>query len=68
MGGNSKFLAGLIAGAAAGAAIALLLNSETGKEIIADIKDAARSAFDDLKEKVKNANREEDSTQDAEYA
>ena len=66
MGGNSKFLAGLVVGAAAGVAIALLLNSETGKEMIADIKDAASKAFDDLKEKVKNADDEENNA--AEYA
>jgi gas vesicle protein len=68
MGGNTKFLAGLIAGAAAGAAIAMFLNSEAGKEIIADIKDAAGKAFDDLKEKVKNAGDEENNTVEGEFA
>ncbi len=47
--GNSKFIAGLLVGAAAGAAIALLLNSEKGKEIIEDLKAAANKAGDELK-------------------
>jgi gas vesicle protein len=68
MGGNSKFLAGLVVGAAAGAAIALLINSEAGKEIIADIKDAAGKAFSDLKEKVMNAADEENNAAESEFA
>ena len=48
--GNSKFIAGLLVGAAAGAAIALLLNSEKGKEIIEDLKSAANKAADELKD------------------
>jgi len=48
--GNSKFIAGLLVGAAAGAAIAVLLNSEKGKEIISDLKDAAEKAGDDLRD------------------
>ena len=47
--GNSKFIAGLLVGAAAGAAIAILLNSEKGKEIIEDLKTAANKAGDELK-------------------
>jgi gas vesicle protein len=47
--GNSKFIAGLLVGAAAGAAIAILLNSEKGKEIIDDLKAAANKAGDELK-------------------
>jgi len=53
MADNSKFLAGLIVGAAAGAAIALFLNTETGKEWMAGIKDAASKAMEDLKEAAK---------------
>jgi len=48
MPGNSKFIAGLLVGAAAGAAIAVLLNSEKGKEIIADIKAAAGKLEEEL--------------------
>ena len=48
--GNSKFIAGLLVGAAAGAAIAILLNSEKGKEIIEDLKTAANKAGDELKD------------------
>jgi gas vesicle protein len=52
MADNSKFLTGLIIGAAAGAAIALLLNTEKGKEIVADLKAAAADAIDELKDKA----------------
>ena len=48
--GNSKFIAGLLVGAAAGAAIAILLNSEKGKEIISELKNAAEKAGDNLKD------------------
>ncbi len=68
MGGNSKFLAGVIIGAAAGAAIALLINSEAGKEIIAEIKDAAGKAFDDIAEKVMNGTNEENNETGSEFA
>ena len=49
MSDNSKFLAGIIVGAAAGAAITLLLNTESGKQVLADLKDAAGKAFRDWK-------------------
>ncbi len=49
MGDNSKFLAGIIVGAAAGAAITLLLNTETGKQVIADLKAAADKTLRDWK-------------------
>ena len=48
MGDNSKFLAGIIVGAAAGAAIALLLNTESGKKVLADLKAAANKTLQDL--------------------
>ena len=48
MGDNSKFLAGIIVGAAAGAAIALLLNTESGKKVLADLKAAAGKTLQDL--------------------
>lgn len=53
MGGNSKFLAGILLGAAAGAAIAIFLNTEKGKEILEDIKDAAGKAGDNIKDAAK---------------
>ena len=49
----NKFLAGLVLGVAAGAAAALFLQSEKGKEVISDIKDAAGDAGAKLKSKVK---------------
>jgi len=49
MGNNSKFLAGILVGAAAGAAVTLLLNTESGKKILADLKDAAAKKLQDLK-------------------
>lgn len=50
MGGSSKFLAGVLLGAAAGAAIAIFLNSEKGKEFVEDLKSAAGRAGDELKD------------------
>jgi gas vesicle protein len=66
--GNSKFLNGLIIGAVTGAAIAIFLNSETGKEIMADIKDAAGKAIDELKETAKNFGEETRTATEKEYA
>jgi gas vesicle protein len=53
MGGSSKFLAGLVIGAAAGAAIAIFLNTEKGKELVSDLKSAAGKAGDELKDAAK---------------
>jgi len=50
MGNNSKFLAGIIVGAAAGAAITLLLNTESGKKVLADLKEAAGKTLNNLKD------------------
>ena len=47
MSDNSKFLAGIIVGAAAGAAITLLLNTESGKKVLADLKEAAGKTLRD---------------------
>ena len=55
MSDNSKFLAGIIVGAAAGAAIALLLNTETGKQVIADLKAAADKTLRDWKNAASDA-------------
>ena len=48
MSDNTKFLAGIIVGAAAGAAITLLLNTESGKKVMADLKEAAGKTLRDL--------------------
>lgn len=48
---SSKFLSGLVLGAAAGVAIALFITSDKGKELLEDITDAAGSAADKAKEK-----------------
>lgn len=50
----NKFVAGLILGAAAGAAVALFLQTEKGKEILSDLKDAADDAGGTLKDNLKN--------------
>ena len=49
MSDNSKFLAGIIVGAAAGAAVTLLLNTESGKKVLADLKDVAERTLRDWK-------------------
>ena len=62
MSDNSKFLAGIIVGAAAGAAITLLLNTESGKQVLADLKAAADKTLRDWK------NAAEDTAGEAETA
>ncbi|GAO44973.1 YtxH domain-containing protein [Flavihumibacter petaseus] len=52
MSSNSKFLAGLLLGAAAGAAIGYLLTTEKGKEFLDDLKSAAASAGDEVKSAI----------------
>ena len=46
---TNKFLAGLILGAAAGAIVAAFMQTEKGKEILGDIKEAAGDAGDNIK-------------------
>ena len=43
---NSKLLAGIIIGAAAGTALTLLFNTEAGKEALAHIRSAAEKALE----------------------
>ncbi|MGV3765422.1 MAG: YtxH domain-containing protein [Chitinophagaceae bacterium] len=52
MASNSKLLVGFILGAAAGAALGVFLTSDKGKELIADLKDAAGKFSDEVKETI----------------
>jgi gas vesicle protein len=52
MSDNSKFLAGVLLGAAAGAAIGYLLTTEKGREILSELKSAATNAAGEVKETV----------------
>ena len=66
MSDNSKFFAGILLGAAAGAAIGYLLTTDKGREILADLKTAATNAANDVKETVsKWANDTEETTEPA---
>jgi gas vesicle protein len=48
MNSEYKFITGILLGAAAGAALALFLNSEKGKEIIDDVKGGTNKLDEDL--------------------
>ena len=50
---NSKFVAGLILGAAAGTFIAIFANSDKGQEFIDTVKDKAGDLTDNVKDSVK---------------
>ena len=54
MNSNQKFWSGIIVGAAAGAAIAMFLNSDTGKGALADAKDTADKFGKDIKSKLED--------------
>ena len=58
MNNNQKFWSGLLLGAAAGAAIALLLNTDKGKEVLTDAKDKAEKMGNDLKLRLENLDKE----------
>jgi gas vesicle protein len=45
---NTKFVAGILLGAAAGASLALLLSGEKGKELLSTVKDYAEKATDEV--------------------
>ncbi len=49
---SSKFLTGVILGAAAGVAIALFVQSDKGQEWVDNVKDAAGDATDKIKSKL----------------
>ncbi|MFL9482260.1 YtxH domain-containing protein [Chitinophagaceae bacterium LWZ2-11] len=55
---NQKFLAGLILGAAAGAAIALFINSDKGQEVLSEVKDTADKLGKDIKAKLEGIDDE----------
>ncbi len=52
MSDNSKFLTGLLLGAAAGAALGYFLTTDKGKEILDDIKSAASDATEEMKNAI----------------
>lgn len=49
MNDQTKFIAGLLVGAAAGAALAYLLTSDKGKELVEELKSVAAKAGEDVK-------------------
>ena len=51
---NSKFVAGLILGVAAGTFIALFANSDKGKDLWDDVNDKGQDFWDDVKDKADN--------------
>jgi gas vesicle protein len=51
---NNKFFAGILLGAAAGAALALFIVSDKGKEVIEDLKGAADDAGSKLKSHIED--------------
>lgn len=55
---SSKFVSGLILGAAAGAAIALFLTSDKGREVLDDIAGAAGDVADKAKKQWENLSEE----------
>ena len=57
MGGNSKFLAGLLLGAAAAAAVGYFLTTDKGKQFVEDLKSSASEMADDLKESYQTAEK-----------
>lgn len=49
---NSKFVAGLILGAAAGTFLALFANTDKGKDMWDDVSDKGKDFWDDVKDKA----------------
>jgi gas vesicle protein len=52
---NKKFLGGLVLGAAAGAAIALFLSSDKGKEVVAGAKTKLQDFGDEINSLIKKS-------------
>ncbi len=55
---SQKFIAGVILGAAAGAAITVFLNSDKGKEILADVKEIAQDTSENLRTRLDGIEKE----------
>jgi gas vesicle protein len=53
MSGLDKFIAGVVLGAAAGAAVAIFLQTDKGKKVMSDVKDAAADVSEKIKSKLK---------------
>jgi gas vesicle protein len=51
---NKKFMAGLLLGAVAGAAILYFLNSEKGKQMVTEVKEGSENMQDELKTKLQD--------------
>lgn len=52
---NQKLLTGLILGAAAGSALTIFLQGESGKKLLSTIKDTAKSTGEEVKEGISTA-------------
>lgn len=53
MSGLDKFIAGVVLGAAAGAAVAIFLQTDKGKKVMSHVKDAAADVSEKIKSKLK---------------
>lgn len=58
MSDQSKFIAGVLLGAAAGAAVAYLLSTEQGRELVKELKDKVSSLGEELSETAKQVEAE----------
>ncbi len=58
MSDNKKFIAGLILGAVAGAALAIFLSGEKCKEVIEDAKETAEDWAENIKNKLEGLGKE----------
>lgn len=59
---SNKFIAGLLLGAAAGAALGYFLTTDKGKEMVEDFKAAASDVGDDLKASFNSFEKERKQT------
>ena len=51
---NEKLIAGILLGAAAGAAAVLFFQTDRGKKMLEDLKDVASETFDDALQRLAN--------------